>query len=181
MISGFIKKIIYCLPPNQTIFVPEFIKNDQCIAFHEGLPDREQIENSQDSIIILDDLMTSIDEEVLNLFIRNSHHLKISVVLLVHNIFYGGNKFFRTISLNSQIIILMKNPRDKRQISTLSSQLFPENAGFLREAYIDATKEPFSYLLIDITQQCHEKLRVRANIFPDEKPRNIIYLPLTSK
>ena len=167
---------MFCLPEHQQITVPDNIKNDENFHFNEGFPDLDKLSNYENSIFILDDLMSEINHEVMNLFIRFSHHHNISVVLLVHNIFFAGNKFFRTISLNSHYIVIMKNPRDRKQISILASQIKPENINFIKESFADATKEPFSFLLFDLTQKCPENFRLRRNIFPDSQPRNIIYI-----
>lgn len=176
IIDGNFANILYCLPPNQNIFVPDFIKNDKIISFAHGIPDFENIDATGGVLVILDDLMSDITIELMDLVIRGSHHRSISVIFLVHNLFYGGNKFFRTISLNMKYIVVMKNPRDKKQISTLASQLSPDNINFIKEAFIDATREAFSYLFVDLSQTCDDRLRVRTNIFSSDCPQNIFYV-----
>lgn len=181
MINGEINQILYCLPPGQQIYVPDFIKNDKQIIFHSGLPDFDSLISGKGILIVLDDLMNDITSDVMELFTRGSHHKLISCMLLIQNIFYGNNKFFRTISLNVQIFIVMKNPRDKKQISILASQLCPDNINFVKEAFLDATKNPFSYMLFDLSQKCDDRLRLRTNIFPEDEPCNIIYVPTVKK
>lgn len=43
----------------------------------------------------------------------------------------------------------MKNARDASQISMLGPQLYPGFCNLLVEAYKDATKLPFGYLLVN--------------------------------
>lgn len=62
----------------------------------------------------------------------------------------------------------MKNARDASQISMLSRQLYPGCSGLLLEAYRDATKEPFGYLVVDTSPRGEDKYRLRTNIFPGE-------------
>lgn len=181
MIDTEFEKVIYCLPHEQTIKIPDFVRNDKRVVFHSGFPNFDKFNNGKPYLIILDDLMNDAKSDVMNLFTRQSHHRNLSVVFLVQNIFFNGCKFFRTISLNCHYIILTKNPRDRNQISSLAVQLNPDNVRFVKEAYNDATKEPYQYLLFDLSQKCLENLRYRANIFPDDNPRNIIYNPLKSK
>jgi hypothetical protein len=185
MISEPLKKVLYCLPEGQTIKLPDFISHDENVEFHQGLPDMEQLSTNKTTsngfLLILDDLMSETDGNIMNLFCRQSHHMNISVIFLVQNLFFGGNKFYRSISLNSHYIILTKNPREKKQISILSSQVYPENVKFVKESFADATLEPFSYMLIDVTQRTPDCLRMRARIFPDDIPRNIIYIANKNK
>jgi hypothetical protein len=47
--------------------------------------------------------------------------------------------------------------------------LYPGKSKLFIEAFQDATSVPYSYLLIDLTQSCPEKYRLRTNIFPDEQ------------
>lgn len=176
MIDTQMKEVIYCLPPGQQIKTPDFIKRDRQVKFHSGLPDFTKINDAMPRLVILDDLMSDVNNEVMDLFTRGSHHKNISVLFLVQNIFFGGSKLFRTISLNAHYIILTKNPRDKNQISTLAVQLCPENSAALKNAFRDATKNAYTYLLFDTSQKCPDALRFRTNIFPEDQPRNIIYM-----
>lgn len=49
------------------------------------------------------------------IFTKDSHHRNISVIFVTQNIF-SQEKNCRTISLNSQYIILTNNPRDRLQL-----------------------------------------------------------------
>lgn len=175
VIKGKIKKVLYCLPPGQTIKTPDYIKADKLVSFHEGIPDVSIL--SADTLLIIDDLMDSLSADMMSLFTRNSHHLGISVIFLTQNLFFGANKFFRTVSLNTRYIICTKNPRDRLQMSTLASQIYPENPAFVKKAFSEATRKPFGYLIFDATQTCADHLRFRTNIFPTDKPQNIFFVP----
>lgn len=70
----------------------------------------------------------------------------------------------------------MKNPRDMKQSSILASQIMPKNSKFFNESFKDCTEKPWSYMLIDVSQQCPDMYRLRSNIFPTDFPRNIIYI-----
>ena len=93
---------------------------------------------------------------------------------LTQNLFPPG-KLSRTISLNSHYFIIFKNPRDSLGIATLAKQMFPGRTQYLMDSFQDATKKPFSYLLIDCHPQTPENIRLRTNIFPGE--RHIVYIP----
>jgi hypothetical protein len=117
----------------------------------------------------LDDLMreSGNSDEVQDMFTRGSHHKNFSLILVTQNIFDKGNNN-RTMSLNSNYLVLFNNPRDRSQISHLARQMYPKKSQFLVEAFEDATSEPYSYLLIDLTQTTSERDRIRSKIFPNE-------------
>lgn len=70
----------------------------------------------------------------------------------------------------------MKNPTDIMQISVLSRRLQGGGAKTkLIDAYLDATKNPFSYLIVDLNQKTPNHLRYRTNIF-NEKNSQTVYV-----
>ena len=58
----------------------------------------------------------------------------------------------RTISLNSQYIVVFKNQRDVSQMTTLAKQMYPGRVKFVQEAFADATSTPYGYILVDLKQ-----------------------------
>lgn len=171
LIDTRIYEVIYCLPEDQIV--------DRTIPYtrlHRGVPDISMFKDLLPRIVILDDLLSCVDANIVELFIRGSHHYNLSVMFVVQNLF-SKNKGCRDISLNSHYIFLMKNPRDKQQINTLARQISPENSRFICDAYKDATEEPYGYLLLDLHQTTPETYRVRTNIFSTDSPRNVVYIP----
>ena len=69
----------------------------------------------------------------------------------------------------------LKNVRDKKQFMYLASQVYPEDSLCLYNAYLDATQEPYVYLLLDITQNTNDVLRFRTHINLDEIPPLTVY------
>jgi len=61
-----------------------------------------------------------------------------------------------------------KNPRDASQFANLAKQIYPKTSQFAVEAYKDATREPYSYLLVDLRPEEDDDIRLRTNIFPGE-------------
>ena len=151
------------------------------IEFIEGIPSNvfDMFDPKMNNMIIIDDLMAEAagDKKIANLFTKGSHHRNLSVIFILQNLFYQG-KESRTISLNSHYIVLFKNPRDRSQIVHLAKQMFPGNVKYLQESYTDATSKPYGYLFLDFKTNCPDDMRVRTNIFPDEKP-HYVYLAKT--
>ncbi len=134
------------------------------VEIHTEVPNTfDHIED--DSLIILDDLMLeAYNKAVCGLFVRKSHHHKISVILTSQNVFHQ-TKLSRDISLNSKYLVFFKNPRDKSQMLPLARQIYPENPMELYRVYKEVTSVPHGYLLFDLTQRINDILRFRTDIF----------------
>src|SRR5690348_14956905 len=89
------------------------------------------------------------DVRLANLFTKGSHHLNISVLFIVQNVFHKG-KEMRTVNLNTHYYFLLKNPRDKLQVMALGRQIYPGKVKFFMESYEDATSLPYGYICIDL-------------------------------
>jgi len=137
------------------------------VQFIDGLPNCEDLKNEKSipKLLILDDMMQEMkgDSRLSEIFTRGSHHWNLSIIHIVQNLFFDG---IRTSRINSQYLILMKNPSDRLQVKNLGRQLFPGSKHF-EEAFEDATSKPYGYLLIDLTQTTPENMRLRSNIFPE--------------
>lgn len=170
MITPIPKNIQYCYGEYQSMFdsFPQ-------VNFTQGLPDNSQFDGQDSTLLIIDDLMDQTNGSTADLFTKVSHHRNVCVFFLSQNIF-NKSKHNRTMSLNSHYIIMFKNPRDAGQIATLARQMYPNQSKFLVEAFEDATRMPYGYLLIDLKAETEQRFRIRTNIFPDE--RQYVYLPL---
>jgi len=155
-------KIVYCYGEYQQLFC-----NYPQVVFHRGLPDSNDFDGSEPTLLVIDDLMHETNETVVDLFTKGSHHRNVSVMYLAQNLF-PKNKFARTISLNAHYMVLFKNPRDASQFANLARQMYPKKSQFAVEAYKDATREPYSYLLVDLRPEQDDDLRLRTNVFPGE-------------
>ena len=83
------------------------------------------------------------------------------MLYLLQNL-YPKTKDSRTISLNSQYMVVFKNPRYASK--------------FVQEAFKDATSVRYGYLLADRKQDTPEDMRLRTTIFPDDGVQ-YVYLP----
>lgn len=128
-----------------------------------GIPKEDELKPN--SICVLDDLIGESEnsKEVTNMFTKAAHHLPCFIIFVSQNLFPNG-KESRTRSLNTHYYIIFKNPRDKLQFQVLARQMIPNNSKLLVEIFQDATQRPHGYLLIDLTQECPDKYRFRANI-----------------
>ncbi|GFR31621.1 uncharacterized protein TNCT_608971 [Trichonephila clavata] len=162
------KNIIWSYKAFQEWFIKE-----NGIKFVEGLPERFE----SDSLYIFDDYIHSLDEKVSQLFTITAHHSRISVILILQNLF-PRNKVMRDISLNAQYIILFKNNRDVGQIQCFARQLYGNKAASFIDAYKKSTQGYFNYLLVDLHPRTDEKYRLRESVFPDSNGIHWIYVPI---
>lgn len=173
--------VIWCYGQYQSLYnVP--LPSQVQVTYVEGLPSMEDIKKMEASLIVIDDLMSELgdDKKLSDLFTKGSHHLDLSVIFIVQNLFHQG-KVMRTISINTHYMTLFKSPRDKQQISKYAQQIFPGNSKYFMEAYDDATKKPFSYINVDFRPYTDDTHRLRTNILPGENMEGIVaptvYLP----
>lgn len=136
------------------------------VDFCEGIINFKELDSTKSTLVVIDDLMDSLNEEVMNLFTKHSHHRNISVAYITQNMFQQS-KFNRTMSLNASYMIVFKNPRDMIQIEVLGRQMYGKNHKRFAEAFKLATIKPHGYLLVDLKQETPEKLRLRSDIFPN--------------
>ena len=172
MVSPVPTDIYFCYTEWQPQY-QDLIKHD--VHLIQGLPDIGALkENNQTKFLVLDDLMQEMknDKKLVQLFTRGSHHWNMSVLHIVQNLFFDG---LRTSRVNAQYIILMKNPSDQLQASTLAKQLYPGKSKYFMEAYQDACSESHGYLFIDLSQDTPEQMRLQSHVFPGEM--NCLYLP----
>lgn len=135
---------------------------------------REQIYDSihaeETNLLVLDDLMceASDSKELARLFTSGSHHRNLTVIYLVQNV-YDKGKSSRTVSLNSHYHVVFRNRRDVSQFGVFASQMAPHRRDWLLDAFDDATREPFGYLLIDNHPRSADEIRFRTRILPGEQ------------
>jgi len=160
------KQIIWCYSE-----VGSLGKRNPNFVYNEGLPS-EDYYNGEPKLVVLDDLMHQTDDSVAKLFTKISHHRNVSVISIMQNIF-PRNKYSRDISLNSNYLVIFRNPRDEAQVARLSSQICPGKSKFFMDAYNKATSELHGYLLVDFKGDAPHS-RFMTNIFHRHP---VVYIP----
>ena len=140
---------------------------------HEFIEDNEniihqikEIAHGQRIFVIFDDLINSKSlVDIATLFTVDGRHMNMSMAFLTQRMFVN-NEHFRQISQNSDYFCIFKNPRNSSEIRTLAQQLTPGSL-VLIEIYKEATKNPFSYLFINLTQECDSNVKYISQIFEE--------------
>ena len=158
------KSIIYVYKVWQDKYDEMSMMGINFIEDHENIVD--QIKSSakgQAILVIFDDLIGSNSlPDIANMFTVDARHLNISMVFLSQRLFVN-NEYFRQISHNCDYFCLFKNPRNPSEIRALAQQMTPGNM-VLVPIYMDATKMPFSYLFINLTQECDDRVKYLSNL-----------------
>ena len=126
------------------------------------------------SMIIFDDCISEIHRDFEQLFCNLGHHMNCSIIFLTQNLFYQ-DKIFRTMSLNTHYMVLMRNERDKQQTSILGKQYSPGNSNFIPQILQEATKKPYDYLILDFGANTAPTVKAYSHIFPHQFP-TCVYL-----
>ena len=164
------KAIVYCYGAYHS-YIPELERSGVIVC--SGVPTDELIRaQPRPFLLILDDLMYQINEKSLSeIFTKRAHHEGFSVIFITQSLFEKSLKVARN---NAQYIVLMRAPNAALQIRNLGSQLFPRQLPFFLDAYRQATNKPYAYIFLDLHPASHSaSLKVRTNIFPDDKERTL--------
>lgn len=175
-----IQNIVFCYAAWQPIY-SELEKEKVVTKWVNKLPSNEEfIELVRDykgrggSIVVLDDFMSEISKDLVEIFTVTSRHYHTSTFILLQSLF-PPNPLARILSLNCRFFHIFKNPRENAQISYLARQLNPSNYKWIVEAYHEATSKPYTCFVIDLTQEQKEEFRYRSNILPSEWPMKVYF------
>lgn len=125
--------------------------------------------------VIFDDLINSKSlVDIATLFTVDGRHMNMSMAFLTQRMFVN-NEHFRQISQNCDYFCVFKNPRNSSEIRTLAQQLTPGSLDLIK-IYKEATKNPFSYLLIDLTQECDPSVKYLSHIFDENHSLKVYQL-----
>lgn len=160
-ISPYPEQIVWCYREWQ----PAYESLQDRFKFVRNIPEDDEklvADLNTRHLLIFDDMMGGkAIQTIVDWFTRKAHHRNTSVIYITQNVFDRAAQH-RTISLNAHYLVLFKNPRDKSQIVVLSRQL---DMPHLMSAYQDATRQPIRYLIVDLSPQTPDELRLRSQLF----------------
>ena len=115
------------------------------IRFQHGLSSSLFVNQLEDTLVVIDDLWQEAlrDPIVMDIFTKGSQFRNLSVVLMAPNLIRGDTvRMSQRIRLNTQYIVLFRNPRDTFQLTELAKQIFPKKmahlSSLLRTIHISA-------------------------------------------
>ena len=110
-------------------FQPAYESMSNVVTFKKGVPTDVQLKSYSGNLVIIDDLMSEMATVSSDIFTKHVHHNSMSVIYIVQNLF-NSTKNHRTMSLNSNYIVLFKKPRDKAQVTFYHDRFFLTNRKF---------------------------------------------------
>lgn len=169
------RMVLWCY--NAIESVPPDLQRGDDVVLHQGLPSMEEVRQYKTlkPLIVIDDLMVEMksSSEMEKLVSVATHHYDCQLIILLHTVFYGAT--IRNLRLQASYVILFKNPNDKQSVICMGNQIMARNSKTFLEIYDEATKEPYSYLLIDLYKECPDVLRFRNNVLPGQL--TYVYVP----
>ena len=73
------------------------------------------------------------------------------------------------MSINAHYHVVFRNRRDASQFRVFACQMAPHRSDWLLDAFQDASRQPFGYLLIDNHPRTANEQRIRTRILPGEQ------------
>lgn len=114
------------------------------VKVHSGVPPDWLLERLEKPfILILDDLIDSVDQKTLSsYFTRRSHHENFGIIVVTQNLF---SKNLMVARNNSSYVIISRSPNALLQIRNFGVQIFPGKSQlqYFLDAYKDATSIPY--------------------------------------
>ena len=173
-----IKNVVFCYAAWQPIY--QKLKDNNIVSqWVNRMPSNEEFielvdryKNDGGSIVIIDDFMSEMNDDMDVIVRVSSRHYNTSTFILLQCLF-PKQKCARNISLNAKFIHIHKNPRENAQIQYLARQICPDSNQWIVQVFHDVTQDPFSCLLIDLTQERESHLRFRSNYLPEEFPMKV--------
>ena len=167
-------RVIYCFAHEQPMY-NELKRLIPSIEFYDAMPTEEKFSEFSNSLVILDDMVDAVmnDSSMMKVFTERSHHQNISVIFMTQNIFHQG-KTARTISLNTQYMVLFENARDRQQIKTLAKQMYPDKWTSFMDRFNKETKKPYGRMIVDLRPGILEKDRFLTDNDCPETPVTMV-------
>lgn len=173
-----IKNVVFCYASWQPLY-DELQKDGIVTKWYNKMPLVSDFVNlvqehkhAGGSVVVIDDFMSAISPDLDEIVRVTSRHCNTTTFVLFQNLF-PPHKLARQISLNVKFLHIHKNPRENAQIMYLARQLCPNSYRWIVDVFHEVTKEPYSCLLIDLTQERQPQLRYRSNYLPHEFPMKL--------
>lgn len=124
------------------------------------------------SIVVIDDFMSEISKELVDIVTVSARHNNASTFILFQSLF-PTDREARQISLSVKYIWVFKNPRENSQFGHLVRQITPRDYKWMVDAFQEATRDAYTYVLLDLTQTTPDHLRIRSAVLPSQAPMKV--------
>lgn len=70
-------------------------------------------------------------------------------------------------NLNSQYLVLFKNPRDRQQVAVLARHTYPSKSDYFWNKFEKVIGKTYGYLLVDLNQKIRDSDKLKMHSFED--------------
>ncbi len=159
LVHPFPKNIFYMYKIWQDFVTTWNLNEVQPIKFIKGL-NFDQVDTSEPSLLIIDDLLLSNNKAVAEMFILGSHHKQISLFFLTQNLFPNCD-LFRTMSANAHYYVIFHNQRNFKQVHTLARQIYVgRDLKRITNAYKKASERQRGFIVLSFAPELPDELTV---------------------
>ena len=165
-------------------YQPAFEKFPQ-VTFYDGWdhPGLELSNLPTDSLLVCDDSVDLHPDKkfFVSFYTRESHHLRVSIITIFHNVFSKVLPDMRTLNMNTMYTILTASKRCFDQIDCLARQVFKSDSKAMIECYRRICEDQeWGYLVLDLHPKSNSMCKLQTNIFKEDGPRTI-FVPKTQR
>ena len=149
------------------VWQPQYLNMGFDVAIEDSpemISQINQLVNGDHTLVVFDDLINSNNlESIGNLFAVDGRHKNMSLVFITQR-YFENNNHFRQISGNIDYSVMFKNPINASEIRILASRMTPGKRELV-DYYNKATEQPYSYLFINLTQECKNQTKFLSHLF----------------
>ena len=159
LIHPFPKNVYYMYKVEQEFMRTWSEKEEQPIRFIHGL-NFEEMDTSEPSMLVIDDLMLSSNKETVELFILGSHHKQVSLFYITQNLFLN-DPMYRTMSINTHYFVIFNNKRNSSQVHMLARQIYVgKDQKRIINAYKRAGQRQWGFIVLSFAPELPSELEV---------------------
>ena len=177
-----IDKILYCYGI-YTKIVEKLSREAPHIQLIEGLPRNllaqplEVLNPQETNVVVLDDTsLESQESKELTAFLSRGVTHSNTTLLSIEHFLFSPSVQRRNQSFHYNQLILFKSGRNLHQLTTLAKQTGICSPQTLVSAYKDATRQPYSCLVIDQRLHTPDHLRLLTNVLCDHGEPTYAYI-----
>ena len=139
-------------------------EENQRIIFIKGL-DFKKLDTSKPSLLVIDDLLLSTNDETVKTFLVRSHHYCISLFFLTQDIFHNNSKY-RLMSKNAHYFVIFYNQRSLRQVYSCANQYYiGKDVNRVLAAYKRASQTHRGFIVLSFPPELDPKLQVHTDFW----------------
>ena len=155
------KKCIFYYKIWQTLYT-ELEKEFEGKIIFKKIFKREKIVRVKNCFIVLDDFLTQLTSEFLDMFLVGNHHKNLTVVFLTQELFF--NDVLKTIRRNTDFFVFLGSLDKNSVFRVLASDLDTLEMERFKNGFKKIMKKPYRHILYDRFPTTYTTLRVKHDV-----------------